>query len=103
MARIELAPEVLDDFDRIFDHIARFDVGAAPKRIQEIIEAIDILQSSPLIGRPVRTGATRELLIGRATRAYLALYQYVPSIDTVFILAIRSQREVAYERRTRRE
>ena len=40
---IELAPEVLDDFDRFFEHIAQFDAGSAPQRIGEILEAIQIL------------------------------------------------------------
>ena len=92
MAQIELAPEVFDDFDRFFDHMARFKVENAPLRIAEIIQAIDILTHSPLIGRPVK-GGKRELIIGRDSHGYIALYRYVAGIDTVFILAIRSQRE----------
>lgn len=96
MTRIELAPEVFDDFDRFFDHIAQFDPGAAPKRIAEILEALQILTHSPLIGRPVR-GGKRELVIGRAARGYVALYHFVAAIDTVFVLALRSQREDGYK------
>ena len=99
VTRIEIAPEVFDDFDRIFDHIARFDVGSAPDRIGEILEAVQILATSPLIGRPVRTGK-RELLIGRASRGYIALYRYVMGIDTVFLLAVRSQRESGFKRKS---
>jgi plasmid stabilization system protein ParE len=95
MARIELAPEVLDDFDRFFDHMARLDVASAPRRIDEIVQAVQILASSPLIGRPAR-GGKRELVIGRASRGCVALYRYVADIDTVFVLAIRSQREAGY-------
>jgi plasmid stabilization system protein ParE len=95
MARIEVAPEVLDDFDRFFDHMARFDVASAPQRIDEIVQAVQILASSPLIGRPAR-GGKRELVIGRASRGCVALYRYVADIDTVFVLAIRSQREAGY-------
>lgn len=40
----------------------------------------------------------RELIIGRGSRGYVALYRYVPEIDTVFVLAIRSQREAGYKR-----
>ena len=98
MARIELAPEVFDDFDRFFDHITEFSAAAdAPQRIDEIIEAIDILAHSPLIGRKVK-GGNRELVIGRASRGYVALYRFLPDIDTVFILAFRSQREAGYKR-----
>ena len=97
MTRIELSAQVFDDFDRFFDYIAQFDAGSAPKRIGEILEAVQILTHSPLIGRPVRDG-NRELVIGRATRGYVALYRYVPAIDTVFLLAVRAQREDGYKR-----
>ena len=96
MAAIELAPGGFDDFDRKFDHIARFDVGSAPGRIEAIIRAIDILTTSPWIGRPTGRDERRELVIGRASRGYVALYRFVPEIDTVFVLAIRSQREAGF-------
>lgn len=97
MAHIELAPEILDDFDRILDHLARFAVADAQARIAEIMQAAQILTHSPLIGRPARDGK-RELVIGRDSRGYIALYRYVASIDTVFVLAIRAQREQGYKR-----
>ncbi len=97
MARIELAPEVLDDFDRFFDHLARFEVDEAPGRIAEIIEAVQVLTHSPLIGREVQ-GGNRELVIGRGSRGYVALYRFVAVVDTVFVLAVRSQGEAQYKR-----
>ena len=97
MSRIETAPEVFDDFDRFLDHIAQFDIGSAPQRIAEIVEAVQILANNPLMGRPVR-GGMRELVIGRGSRGYAALYRYVAQIDTVFLLAVRSQRESGYKR-----
>lgn len=95
MTRLEMAPEVLDEFDRFFDYIAQFDVGAAAERIGEIVEAVQILSTSPMIGRPVK-GGKRELVIGRAFRGYVALCRYVAPLDTVFVLAMRSQRESRY-------
>lgn len=97
MARIELAPNVFDDFDRFFDHMARHDIDDAPERIGEIVQAVQVLAGSPLIGRPVK-GGKRELVIGQGSRGYVALYRFVPDIDTVFVLAIRSQRESGYKR-----
>ena len=97
MARIELAPEIQNDLDRIIDHLAEHAVGDASGRIREIIQAIDVLQHNPLIGRPV-SADTRELVIGRRARGYVALYRYIEEIDTVFVLAIRSQREAGYGR-----
>jgi plasmid stabilization system protein ParE len=97
VARIELAPEVFDDFGRFFDHMARFEIEDIPERISEIVDAIQILRHSPLIGRPVR-GGRRELVIGREARGYVVLYRFVTRIDTVFVLAIRSQGELGYRR-----
>lgn len=97
MPRIELAPEVLDDFDRFFDHQALHGIQDTPARIGEIIEAVQLLSHSPLIGRKAR-GGKRELVIGQASRGVVALYRYVSNVDTVFVLAIRSQRESGYKR-----
>jgi toxin ParE1/3/4 len=100
MARIELAPEVLSDFDRFVDHLETFDVEGAPEPIGEIVQAIQILSHSPMIGRPVR-GGKRELVIGNGSRGYVALYRYLPGHDIVFVLAVRSQRESGFKRRRR--
>jgi plasmid stabilization system protein ParE len=97
MARLELAPEVLDDFDRFFEHLHSYEVENVPQRIGEIVDALQILTHSALIGRKVR-GGKRELVIGQDTRGYVALYKYLPDIDTVFVLAIRSQREAGFKR-----
>ena len=96
MARIEIEPDVNDDFDRIFEHLAQYDVEHAAERIREIIDAISVLETNPLIGRPAQSNA-RELIIGRRSRGYVALYRYLPEIDTVFVLAVRSHREAGYK------
>ena len=96
MPRLELSKRVFQDFERILDHMAAFDV-ADPVRFDGILQALEILKSSPLIGRPVKAGK-RELIIGRGARAYVALYRFSPRLDTVFILAIKSQRESGYKR-----
>jgi plasmid stabilization system protein ParE len=93
--RIELAPEVADDFDRILDHLHKYQVDNCAERLEEIIDAINVLKHNPLIGRPVGDDK-RELVIGRRARGYVALYRYVPEIDIVFILALRAQREAGY-------
>ena len=95
MARIRLAPEVLDDFDRFFDHLMAFEVDDPAERVDQIVLGLDVLAHSPLIGRKLR-GDLRELVIGKAARGYVALYRYVPTLDTVFVLAIRGQRESGY-------
>jgi toxin ParE1/3/4 len=95
VARIELAPEVGDDLDRIFDHLARNDASNAAERVREIIDAVSILETSPMIGR-LAAGELRELIIGKRNSGCVALYRYVAALDTVFVLALRSQREAGY-------
>ena len=98
MTRIELAPELAEDFDRILGHLARHEVENPGQRLGEIIAAVEILEQNPLIGRPV-ANSKRELVIGRRSHGYVALYRYVHEIDTVFVLAIRSRREAGYSER----
>lgn len=95
MAKIELAAEVSDDIERILDHLHQHNIDDASSRIQEIILAIAVLEHNPLIGRPVAHDK-RELIIGRKSHGYIALYRYIAQIDTVFVLAVRSQREAGY-------
>jgi len=97
VSRIELAPGVGGDFDRILEHLYPHEVTDASSRIEEILQGISVLEHNPLIGRP-GLADIRELIIGRQSRGYVALYRHVPEIDTVFVLAIRSQREAGYQR-----
>ena len=97
MARIILAPEIRDDFDRIFDFLFEHAPESAATRIDDIVRALDILQSSPQIGRPVRgASAMRELVISNGTHGYLALYRFIAELDVVLVVAIRSRRELRY-------
>ena len=95
MTRIELAVEVGDDFDRILNHLLQHEVNNPSARVDEILHGISALEYNPLLGRPTRSGM-RELIIGRQSHGYVALYRYIPTIDTVFVLAIRSPREAGY-------
>lgn len=97
MSRIELAPEAGDDFDRILDHLVQYKAENSALRIQEIIEALNVLGHNPMIGRPANNDK-RELVIGRHSHGYVALYRYVAELDTVFVLAVRSQQEAGYAR-----
>ena len=68
MSHIELASEVGDDFERILDHLAQYQVENPALRIREIIEAINVLEHNPMIGRPANNDK-RELVIGRRSMA----------------------------------
>jgi len=95
MARVELAPEVAGDIERILAHLEAFDGSDAAGRIAEIVAAIDALVHNPQIGRAAEDGM-RELVIGRDERGYLALYRYIDALDLVLVLAIRGQREAGF-------
>ena len=95
MASIEFAHGIADDIERIAEHLRQHDVHDVDIRIQNITHAISVLEHNPLIGRPVEH-EMRELVIGRHANGYVALYAYISEIDTVFVLALRNQREAGY-------
>lgn len=97
MARIELAPEVGEDFERILDQLVLHQATHLPARLREIVAAIDVLATNPLIGRPASNGK-RELVISKGSHGYVALYRYVEGLDIVFVLAVRAQREAGFTR-----
>jgi plasmid stabilization system protein ParE len=88
--KVVLAPDVLDDFDRFLDHLKRFKIEDGAARIAGTVAAFQLLTHSPLIGR-LSQGGNRELVIGYGSRGYVAIYRYISGLDTVFILAVRSQ------------
>ena len=96
MTRIELSPDVHEDFERIVDHLFLYAPQTAAQRIEEIIAAIDILATSPMIGRPMPLGQ-RELVISGVSNGYLALYRYDAVADVAYVLAVRSQRQLRYK------
>ena len=96
MSRIELVPEVGDDFELILDHLAQYQVENPALLIREIIEAINVLEHNPMIGHPANNDK-RELVIGRRAHGYVALYRYIVEVDTIFVLAVRSQKEAGDE------
>jgi plasmid stabilization system protein ParE len=98
MARIEFARKAAGDIKRIFDYLAQHNSYSASARIQEILQSITLLEHNPMIGRMVKNGK-RELVVGRGQHAiwsYIVTHRYAPEIGTVFVLAIRGQRELRY-------
>ena len=79
MSQVVLAAQVRADFDRIFDFLFEHAPEFAAVRIEAVISAIDILETSPLIGQPVAFGE-RELVIATGSSGYLALYRYPESV-----------------------
>lgn len=97
MTRVILSNQVEHDFIRIFDFLDHYAPDTGLRRIQEIVDAIGILESSPGIGRPATSGQ-RELIIS-VGGGYIALYEYNPMADIALVLAIKSQRELDFQRK----
>ncbi len=95
MARLDFAARAEADLDRKFQFVAAEDPSAAGPVVALIIDALEMLQRHPLIGRPTEEGP-RELVISRAKSGYMALYDYFEAEDTVMVLALRHQREAGY-------
>jgi len=94
MAQVRLSSRAFADLERIFEYIAEADPIRARRTVQRIRNAVLILEDHPLIGRPA--DGRRELVMGRRSEAYVALYRWLPADDTVLILAIRHSREAGY-------
>jgi toxin ParE1/3/4 len=88
---------VADDLNRIAEHLIEHEASDPDGRIREITEALGMLRKHPFIGRPIKENR-RELVIGRGSRGYLALYSVDHAKGPVVVLAIRSQRELGYSR-----
>lgn len=95
MPAVYYLPGALDDMERLAAFLVESDPPAAAATKTLIEGAIGILESHPLIGRPVDTGL-RELVISRGRSGYLALYRYDEREDRVIVAAIRHQREAGY-------
>jgi plasmid stabilization system protein ParE len=95
LATIFYSARALADLDRLFDFLAAVDLAAAVHAAEVIVDAVEILERHPHIGRPVR-GRLRELVISYGRTGYVALYQVSPGRDRVEVLAIRHQREAGY-------
>jgi plasmid stabilization system protein ParE len=95
VATIELSQRAIDDLERILDHLLAHDVANAGERVADIVAALDVLRRNPKIGRPAEH-EMRELIIGRGTRGYVALYAYDAAADHVKVVAVRGQREAGY-------
>ena len=95
MTTLRYADEVLDDYDRILDHLLLRGIEDGVQRLAAIRASIAVLETNPRIGRRLPSGL-RELVIDRKARGYIALYRYSEALDMVTIVAIRSQKESGY-------
>ena len=97
MAIVVFAERALADLERVADFLREESPPAAENVLLLILDAIDVLDRHPYIGRPVR-GALRELVIGHGRSGYVALYRVIGDARRVEILALRHQREAGFGR-----
>lgn len=69
--------------------------AVAPGALELIRDATKALERHPLIGRP-RDDDLHELVISRGKSGYVALYEFNEPLMTVYILAVRHQREAGF-------
>jgi plasmid stabilization system protein ParE len=95
LAKLIYSKGALNHFEYILEFLSQTEPALAYGVIDTIADAIEILQRHPLIGRPLEN-EKHELLISRGKTGYVALYRYDESLDIVFLLALRHQREAGY-------
>lgn len=93
--RLDIAERFHEDIGRIVTHLRAHDAKDIDLRVEEIFDALWVLTSHPLIGRPADDGS-RELVIGRDSRGYVVRYRYNPIKDEVDVAALRAQREAGF-------
>ena len=94
-ARLDIAERFHGDIDRIVAHLRVHDAQDINARVEEIFDALWVLKSHPLIGRPA-DGGSRELVIGRDARGYVVRYRYNPITNEVDVAALRAQHEAGF-------
>lgn len=93
MARLRFTPAALRDLEELAAFLRDSDPVDAARTIPMILDGVKVLESHPLIGRPVDE-KRRELLVFRGRSGYVVQYAFRPAADEVVFLAIRHQREV---------
>ncbi len=96
MPSLEFSERAARDLKNLHDFIAPEDPDGANDAIALILDALDVLERHPLIGRPA-SDALRELIISHGHSGYIALYQYDSGRDRILVRAIRHQREAGFE------
>jgi len=95
MTRWLVSLEAADDLETLVDFLVSDMPENAVQAVDLIMDALNILQDHPNIGRPLQH-PLRELVISRGRSGYVALYEYDAQADVVVVLAIRHQRQAGY-------
>lgn len=95
LVRVVVTEDALFDLERIVQFLSEGGHAESGDALAAILDAIQVLERHPLIGRPV-DGTLRELVISFGRTGYVALYRFRPALPRVEILAVRHQREAGY-------
>ena len=90
-----VSQEAADDLEALIDFLLSDMPEHAVQTVDLIMDALNILQNHPNIGRPVQH-PLRELVMSRGRNGYVALYEYDAQADVAVVLAIRHQRQAGY-------
>ena len=90
-----VSQEAADDLEALVDFLLSDMPEHAVQTVDLIMDALNILQNHPNIGRPVQH-PLRELVISSGRTGYVALYEYDAQADVAVVLAIRHQRQAGY-------
>ena len=96
MTRWLISEDAAQDLEELVDFLRTHQADYAVETIDLILNALNILEQHPHIGRLVQN-QLRELIISRGKTGYVALYEYDEAADVVLVLAIRHQREAGYQ------
>ncbi|NPD69792.1 type II toxin-antitoxin system RelE/ParE family toxin (plasmid) [Lichenicola cladoniae] len=97
MPRVVVTAGAVRGLERCRQFLAEKDSRAAGRAGSLIERQFLLLEGSPEIGRPLdEQPELRELVIGFGEAGYVALYQYAPGDEAVFVLAFRHQKEAGY-------
>ena len=95
MTRWLISHDAAQDLEELVDFLRTHQADYAVETIDLILNALNILEQHPRIGRLVQN-QLRELIISRGKTGYVALYEYDEAADVVLVLANRHQREAGY-------
>jgi plasmid stabilization system protein ParE len=97
LAQVILTAGAVRGLERCRGFLADKNPAAARRAGEAISRQFRRLETAPEIGRPLpEQPELRELIIGFGDSGYVALYRYAPEADTVYVLAVRHQKEAGY-------
>ncbi len=96
MPRVVITDGAVQGLERCRQFLAENNPRAAQRAGQAIEQHFALLEANADIGRPLPETDLREMIIGFGNSGYVALYRADEDGSTVYVLAVRHQREAGY-------